>query len=89
VAKIHPALLVLILARDKPNILLNTLALQRELQRLGFSVTRRMCYNYLVWLLREGYVYVIEDAKGKRVEFTDKARAFLAQLLGGGNDNYC
>jgi len=85
VAKIHPALLALIYASRQPNILLDAKSLQRLLMENGFIVSRRMCYNYVHWLLREGYVIIIEDAKGKRVEFTDKARKFIETVFKGGD----
>jgi len=84
VAKIHPALLVLFLVYRQPNVLLDAKSLQHLLMERGFIVSRRMCYNYIHWLIREGYIYIIEDSRGKRVELTNKAECFLAQLLVGG-----
>jgi len=84
VAKIHPALLALIYASRQPNILLDAKSLQRLLMENGFVISRRMCYNYIHWLLKEEYIYIIEDSRGKRVELTDKARKFIESVLKGG-----
>jgi len=83
VVKVHPALLVLVLASKRPSLLLDAKSLHQELLRAGFIVSRRMCYNYTRWLVQNGYVIIIEDSKGKRVELTDKARRFVESVFKG------
>ncbi len=64
--------LVLLEVCDEPSILLRP----RELAaRLG--VSERMARTYRDWLVEAGYVVVVYDAEGWRVELTEKARQAL------------
>ena len=80
--------LVLLEICDDPSVVLDDKLLAARLQ-----VTPRMARNYRRWLLEEGYIVVVWDAKGRRAALTDKARGVLehyyrklAKALGGGEE---
>ena len=75
----HPALLSLALAARNPQLLLSARALRARYNELGFEIGERQLRNHVRWLLKHGYVEIRIGVR-KRVEITERGRAFLAAL---------
>jgi repressor of nif and glnA expression len=79
--RLHPALLSLIIARQRDlALLLRPQKLRSVYAELGFKIGDRQLRNHVRWLLEHEYIIIYVARRGPRVELTEKGLSFLKAL---------
>lgn len=78
--KFHPALFALFLAQRNPDVLATARGIASLMASAGFRISERMARRYRNFLVKQGYVVIVRDAEGLRVELTEKAKAFIEKV---------